>query len=460
MSTEPIDWKPFDPENKLRVFVFNVNQGDQILLQFSDHSFGIIDLYYNTELGQVEPPAISFLKAYQKQFPNKKIRLQFLCLSHPDLDHIKGTSKLNKWLKAENKEGEKLIIEKFWSFGGMEIVNFVKSIQKLCKLIGSQNGKELKVKPIESYIDQLEDVLQFKDTYTKEENRVNLKSIRPLNPINGERAYCLGPLEKHIEAFNQRLATASNIVIDQFVQDQLDNFDKIVEEFSYLFEGKKHEKVDKNLLSSILLIQFVGFKLLFGGDTHLETWNDCINFFKDEQLNKEYQIDGYASDFLKASHHGSRSSSSEDLFKQLLRKRSQNDPQVAISAGLNLKYKHPHQETIDYIRATGLGAKIHSTNACHKCDAYPLQTVDMDSIFLENSTKKKKVIRSMNSSRLRVTRKKGENLAALIYEFDPDTDSISVFAGITSKWNDLRAEKSYSLCSFNDLDRCSHSALN
>ena len=54
------------------------------------------------------------------------------------------------------------------------------------------------------------------------------------------------------------------------------------------------------------------------------------------------------SDILKAGHHGSHTSSSEDFVKAI-------SPKIAIiSAGKNNRYGHPHKETIDLFNSLGI----------------------------------------------------------------------------------------------------------
>ena len=56
---------------------------------------------------------------------------------------------------------------------------------------------------------------------------------------------------------------------------------------------------------------------------------------------------------LKVAHHGSQNSTSEEFLSVLM-------PQVSIiSCGINNRYGHPHEETVD--RLEGIGTEIFYT---------------------------------------------------------------------------------------------------
>src|SRR5690242_1735224 len=67
----------------LTVFLFNVGQGDHILLKLPNGEYGIIDSYYETRLGLKEPPALTLLDSLMTKDSKKPI-ISFICISHPD----------------------------------------------------------------------------------------------------------------------------------------------------------------------------------------------------------------------------------------------------------------------------------------------------------------------------------------------------------------------------------------
>lgn len=83
----------------LELYFFNVGHGDSIAVKFPNGDWGIIDCYRNLE--DTYPPVFDFLN---KQGVTK---LNFICITHPHSDHIKGIDIL-----ANNFD-----IDKFYLFG-------------------------------------------------------------------------------------------------------------------------------------------------------------------------------------------------------------------------------------------------------------------------------------------------------------------------------------------------------
>ncbi len=66
----------------LKLFFFNVGHGDSIAIRFPNGSWGIIDCQKN--FNSLEPNVLTFLKN------NNIEHLEFLCITHPHLDHFYG----------------------------------------------------------------------------------------------------------------------------------------------------------------------------------------------------------------------------------------------------------------------------------------------------------------------------------------------------------------------------------
>ena len=113
-------------------------------------------------------------------------------------------------------------------------------------------------------------------------------------------------------------------------------------------EGQNEEEGYEpgNEASMVLAVKFGEFDMLLTGDVEGEG---------EEQLTKklEEQYRGYTWEVLKAAHHGSKNSSSEEFLRQV-------KPAYAfISAGRANRYGHPHRETVE--RLADVGSKIYST---------------------------------------------------------------------------------------------------
>ena len=86
---------------------------------------------------------------------------------------------------------------------------------------------------------------------------------------------------------------------------------------------------DENDSSQIYYVVFNKIKLLLTGDASKKS---------EEVLLNKYNLGNI--DILKAGHHGSKTSTSEELIKEI-------EPKlVLISCGLDNKFKHPSTETI------------------------------------------------------------------------------------------------------------------
>ncbi len=104
--------------------------------------------------------------------------------------------------------------------------------------------------------------------------------------------------------------------------------------FDVLFPDRDVAKLETNTSSIIGQLVYGSSTVMFTGDAPSAT--------------EEYVtlLDGARtkSDILKAGHHGSRTSASESFISTVT-------PKCAvISAGLNNKYGHPHQETLDLFK--------------------------------------------------------------------------------------------------------------
>ena len=90
---------------------------------------------------------------------------------------------------------------------------------------------------------------------------------------------------------------------------------------------------NENDSSSILLISYKDKKILLAGDASKKS---------EEYILGKYNIGKI--DVLKVGHHGSKTSTSDELLKELR-------PSLAvISCGKNNRFNHPHKETIDKLK--------------------------------------------------------------------------------------------------------------
>ena len=94
---------------------------------------------------------------------------------------------------------------------------------------------------------------------------------------------------------------------------------------------------DKNNLNSIVsLLNYKGYEFLFTGDAEKENESEILSSCNLPDI-----------EFLKAGHHGSSSSSTDEFIANL------KPEAVAISCGYNNDYGHPHRSVLDTFRENG-----------------------------------------------------------------------------------------------------------
>jgi hypothetical protein len=122
----------------LTVYVFNVGQGDHLLIEFPNGEYGIIDFYHQSlpPLNLYSPPALSFLKQRHAARPSKPIRLRFVHLTHPDLDHTKGVIEFLEWVVTED-----IKLHEFWMFPGLDFKRVVELFNKALQSLPTSDKK-------------------------------------------------------------------------------------------------------------------------------------------------------------------------------------------------------------------------------------------------------------------------------------------------------------------------------
>lgn len=114
---------------------------------------------------------------------------------------------------------------------------------------------------------------------------------------------------------------------------------------SFLYPGPEIGINDINELSAVIRLDYLSYKMLFTGDIG-ETGEKYL-------LGEGADI---KADVLKVGHHGSRYSSCDEFLDSV-------SPKVAvISAGEGNSYGHPHQETVERLKAHG--ADVSCTIEC------------------------------------------------------------------------------------------------
>jgi len=85
-------------------------------------------------------------------------------------------------------------------------------------------------------------------------------------------------------------------------------------------------------------------KVTFGNNTFMFD-GDAEQLSETEMLNKGFDV---KADVLKVGHHGSSSSTSDEFLKKV------NPKYAVISCGVNNDYGHPHKETMERLKSSGI----------------------------------------------------------------------------------------------------------
>jgi beta-lactamase superfamily II metal-dependent hydrolase len=321
----------------LKTYLFNVGQGDHLLLELPNGEFGVIDFYYEGPHLE-EPPALTYLK-YLKHL-GKEIVISFICVTHPDNDHIKGIGEFLGWILDNN-----IKVRHLWLFAGNDFDELVAHFKDAFEQIKNKTEKAFqKADAFTSRLQTLDNFIQgWKGT------PVYIQGVSLISDqVGGEiEVISIAPLGNHIQTFNHQ------------AREDL---------FRLILKGRRKSTAQRNLVSSVLLMKFRKHKLLFGGDTGKKIWQECLENYKNSGNEKKHgKCEG---NFIKISHHGSKYSSSDKLWKQILSQKSY----LGISAGKG-RYKHPHRETVVNIlriaQQNSYKAEVSTTNACSKCLHHP-----------------------------------------------------------------------------------------
>lgn len=409
----------------LTVYVFNVGQGDHLLIEFPNGQYGVIDFYHQTSTtpNLLSTPALYFLEKRRLATPSKRIRLRFIHLTHPDLDHTKGVIEFLSWV-----DKHKIDLDEFWSFPGISLADIIKQVNRA--LTATRNPRlQARVQRTKNRLEHLDELI--KKIGCREQV---LNGVQHVGKIGKNvKAVAIAPLGTHVNEADQK---------------QLDKIIKL------LLSDEPFRGSANNMVSSILKFHYGKHTLLFGGDASQRVWEECLEFYE-----RTKQPHGACrGNFIKVSHHGSKNSSSVNLWTKVLCEKSN----LAISAGRTEEPNHPDKETLKQIIRVGSNfntpPKVVSTNMCSECLKEP--DAKLVSWYAAPDRPKKEV-----QSTLRLIRAKGitqkarkhtksplgankasENgftfsstkfrppeFAGYIYNFQPAGDSATLTTAVTAK---------------------------
>lgn len=350
----------YSSKDRVELFLFNVGQGDHIMLKFPNHEYGLIDFHYDAKQNIMEPPCLTYFKSLKSIVTDEefnKITISFLCISHTDKDHVKGVCETIEWFYKNN-----IFIKEFW-LGAARDENQMSYIlrNKIPNLLNDLtiedkfkyiHNIDLLNSGIESFFKHFElwKRKEFKNKRYQEEAigtgeyLVDIKPLRRPSSSISSSAINLGPLSHHLDNFVNCLNSKLLVKI---------------------LGSKDETKIDKNDISHIIKMRIGDTNLIFGGDTHKKVWLECLERYESIDFNYHELFGQYTSSFIKVSHHGSKKSSATKIWKKLTQ--DKNGVYFAISAGNNASYKHPNSKTLEDINMSCQKPNINSTNLCKDC---------------------------------------------------------------------------------------------
>jgi beta-lactamase superfamily II metal-dependent hydrolase len=310
-------------KSNLRIYVFNVGHGDHILIELPNGKYGIIDFCYQLSLIQLFPPSIYYFEYLMQS--KKNIVIEFICISHPDIDHIKGLEIFLNWA-----DDNKIVIEKFLIFAGKDIRFLINSLKDryndaLIKTLINNSRKT-----IDGYLDKYSNNLRSLTNYLKK-----------WNYNTGRREEYLQDIRMIYQDAENNFKLVNFAPLGFIVQDYNSNsWDKFFDRILYRIVATH---TDSNLISSIINIIYESKKIIFGGDAGSKIWEKSIDHYLKNNFCNEYG--SLESCFILASHHGSKHSSSNIIWQNILHTKKSV---VAFSSGN--AYNHPNHETINHIK--------------------------------------------------------------------------------------------------------------
>ena len=335
METDDIQW-PWAP---LRLHVFDVGHGDSLLIEFPDAtSIAIVDC---NRSGDRTPKALSFILGLQEEltYHGKRPVVEFLCVTHPHLDHYNGFGELINGLVDA-----RIPVRRVWDFGSSQ--------RTAAALLHMARDPE----QWEEY-DEFTRMLHARSRLLKRYRYA--RTILQATPEIAFRSECgvnievLAPSEEHTNMYSSYL----------MLQNQQERAE---------FLRAKPYAADPNLISSALMIRYGAFRLILGGD--------LINVGWQHVLRNAMSVDPWCH-AIKVSHHGSRDGafpSRAALWSSITLEEAQLH--ALISGGY--RSGSPHRDTL--LSLQQYGAKVYVTGAAQAADRRYVPPSESATQFVES----------------------------------------------------------------------------
>jgi len=284
--------------SQMRVVVFDVGQGDCVLLGFPGNGWGLVDCHRKS--GESEPPVVRYMR------DNNITDLEFICLTHPDYDHFKGMVDVIDYVVESGGH-----VKRFWMFGGTKVSpkRIYQEFQRAMFMVRRSgdgvgpDDRDIVTQEEVNYNGQrvvefsrlLERVLNWIRTDDLERRRPpeaqdarkrfwysRLVGPNEVRSFGDARVYCLGPTSDMVERYETSLGMGL-MVNNPFRRQTTD-------------ERSPTGEPETNSLSIVIGIEFGGTVLILGGDAGRRQWKGIFAALEDKD--RSYPVEGQ---FVKAT---------------------------------------------------------------------------------------------------------------------------------------------------------------
>jgi beta-lactamase superfamily II metal-dependent hydrolase len=300
--------------NEYFLHIFNVQKGDSLILEFPGNRFGVIDCkYYDSQNTDDDPPALAYLKTRNVD------HLEFICLSHPHLDHYHGLWKICQHYSENDRTFN------YFIFPGISLKSIAESYE-------ANSIRRYELTKLFIYSQQLA-INNFKNKkslkYFQWKPFVPDLNIHPFLDMEEMNIITFSPAEEAVAEVRAKLETGENV-----------NWNHISMAWFLFFFHKK-------------------IKILFSGDMENYLWDRMFERYE----GMKHQVN-LKCDLIKIAHHGGKSSFSNELLRKITyAKLEEGESSAIISTGGTSH--HPDEELLRGLLKNNV--KLYCTNKGPRC---------------------------------------------------------------------------------------------
>lgn len=341
------------PDGRILVHVFNVGQGDSLLVEFPTGDVAVVDCYYRKSVDGTLPQVVRYLE-------RKGIHdIGLLCLTHLDRDHYAGMSELIDWAYDNGGRVRNLVLCSGPTLAELS-ARVRQRYEQMLEMPGSDDPfDDCRVSKLQELNEEVAGLLRRLAKIRREVREADGFYARAgifahAQTFGDAHVFVLGPGGSSGE---ETVETALDAVIDAF-----------------FFSERGVRPGSENDHSCVLWIVMGQGRVLLTGDAGEATLQRAIRVYERNHL--PFVRQPVSCQVVKVSHHGAASGSSVELWRTV------GHPEgfsAIMSAGCHGRYRHPRQEVLDDLAACGYPVAVFCTNICPTrweslvgCTAFPV----------------------------------------------------------------------------------------